>query len=82
MTLYEALQDINKGRFVDTGCDFQIVALAKGFYTIYNGGKVFSISLTGKQGDNARTIEKEYNSFCWAEHLEHNCIHSIVYKKF
>ena len=63
MTLYEALQDIEKGRFIDTGCDYQIIALAKGFYcfTLASGEKI-EIRLDGKQGENARRIEREFYS--------------------
>ena len=81
MTLYEALQDIGKGRIIDNGCDYVMISLAKGRYTIHNGGKVFSITLTGSQGENARTLEREYNSFCWGSRLDHNRINKIEYKK-
>lgn len=68
MTLYEALQDIGKGRFYDNGCDWDFVALAKGVYTFeFWDAPTFTITLDGKQGDNARMIEKEYY-----KHLHNN----------
>lgn len=88
MTLFEALQDINKGRFVDTGCDYRLLALASGRYTITTqychktgGAAVFSITLTGKQGENASRIEREFCEFCEYHKLMYNCIHSIEYRK-
>jgi len=68
MTLYEALQDIGKGRFVDNGCDYELIALAKGLYTFTVSThtapyeQVIEIRLDGKQGENAHNLEKEYYS--------------------
>ena len=88
MTLYDALQDINRGRFIDTGCDYQMIALAKGRYTITTcychktgGAAVFSITLTGKQGENAHRIERDFYKFCEEHKLMYNCIYSIDYSK-
>lgn len=74
MTLYEALQDIGKGRFVDNGCDYELIALAKGTYTfIVNTYRtpyeqVVKIRLDGRQGENAHNIERLFSeqvkSFC------------------
>lgn len=63
MTLFESLQDIKKGRFIDTGCDYKLIALAKGLYcfTLASGEKI-EIRLDGKQGENAVKIEKEFYS--------------------
>ena len=62
MTLLEALQDIGKGRIIDNGCDYQLIALAKGVYTItIENGRKIEITLDGKQGENARRIEGEFN---------------------
>ncbi len=66
MTLYESLQDKGKGRFIDNGCDFEMIALAKGTYTFtvrtyyapYE--REIKITLDGKQGENARRMEKEF----------------------
>ena len=72
MTLYEALQDIGKGRFYDTGCDWDCVALAKGTYTFeFHDAPTFTITLDGKQGDNARMIEKEFYKHCDKYPLAH-----------
>lgn len=71
MTLYEALQDIGKGRFYDNGCDWDFVALAKGTYTFeFWDAPTFTITLDGKQGDNARMIEKAFT--------EHERKHPLV----
>ena len=82
MTLYEALQDQGKGRIIDNGCDYDLIALAKGSYTarFYNG-KVFNITLTGKQGENDRKIEKEYNLFCRDNRTCYNEIQSLDYER-
>lgn len=67
MTLYEALQDIGKGRFVDNGCDYELIAIAKGLYTFTVSThtapyeQVIKIRLDGKQGENAREIEMQFS---------------------
>ena len=88
MTLYEALQDINKGRFINTGCDCSMISLASGRYPIttqychkLGRAAVISITLTGKQGENARRIEREFYKFCEEHKLMYNCIYSIDYAK-
>ena len=61
MTLLEALQDIGKGRIIDNGCSYELIALAKGAYTFtLANGKEISIILNGKQGENAEHIEKDF----------------------
>lgn len=61
MTLYEALQDIGKGRIIDNGCDFELIALAKGRYTFTLADEsTIEIITDGRQGENARDLEKEY----------------------
>lgn len=80
MTLLEALQDIGKGRIIDNGCDYQLIALAKGKYifTLANDATI-EIRLDGKQGDNARKIEKEfYSRTNW---IYHNRIKKAEYTK-
>lgn len=63
MTLFESLQDIGKGRFIDNGCDYELIALAKGLYCFtLASGEMIEIRLDGKQGENAAKIEKEYYS--------------------
>lgn len=83
MTLYEALQDIGKGRFVDNGCDYDLIALAKGTYTFRNDWEdyAFTITLDGKQGENAQKIEREYFKFCTDNRKMYNAITSAEYKK-
>jgi len=83
MTLLEALEDIGKGRIIDNGCDYELIALAKGRYTFTfwrTGGK-FEIILTGKQGDNARQIQREFFNYCEKNHLLYNEITSADYTK-
>ena len=67
MTLYEALEDIGKGRIIEVGggCELYLAALAKGRYTMKNywHGKEKTVILTGTPGENARTIEKAYYDF-------------------
>lgn len=65
MTLLEALQDIGKGRIIDNGCNYELVALAKGTYKIKNHwhGLETEITLDGKPGENAAAIEKAYYNF-------------------
>ena len=66
MTLLEALQDIGKGRIIDNGCSYDLIALAKGIYTFtvrtYSEEKSIEIKLDGKQGENARRIESIFYS--------------------
>ena len=63
MTLYEALQDIGKGRFIDNGCNYELIALAKGRYTFTLAYEsAIEIIINGRQGENARNLEKEYYS--------------------
>ncbi len=67
MTLFEALMDMGKGRFVDTGCDWMLVALAKGTYTfrLYDEDEII-IVLNGTPSENAHRIEKEwYDKLGW-----------------
>lgn len=79
MTLYEALQDIGKGRFVDNGCDYELIAIAKGLYTFtvrtYTAPyeQIIKIRLDGKQGENARDIEKQFY-----EKVERHCNNRIT----
>lgn len=81
-TLYDALQDIGKGRFIDTGCDYQIIALAKGFYKItMQNGKQFEITLDGKQGENAWQIEKKFYEFCYQTGTDHTEVRQIEYRR-
>jgi len=80
MTLLEALQDIGKGRIIDNGCDYELIALAKGVYTftLANEQEV-KIILDGKQGENARKIDREfYNT---ANKIYRNSIVKAEYKK-
>ena len=87
MTLYEALQDIGKGRFIDNGCDEELIAIAKGKYRFYfwlpgktdNG--FIEIVLTGKQGENARQIERQFYTVCQACSLYPNGIIKAEYRK-
>ena len=83
MTLYDALQDIGKGRFVDTGCDWQMVALAKGMYTISfrYPREPLTITLTGKQGENAADMERAFYNYIDANHILYNAVTGIDYKK-
>ena len=60
MKLYEALEDIGKGRFKDFDCDRELIALAKGVYTFREERKEYSITLDGTPAENAERIQKEY----------------------
>lgn len=72
MTLYEALQDIGKGRIIDNGCDFELIALAKGRYTFTLADEsTIEIIINGRQGENARNLEKEYYSKAPAIYRNH-----------
>lgn len=67
MTLYESLQDIGKGRFIDNGCNYELIALAKGRYTFTLADEsAIEIIVDGRQGENARNLEKEYYSKVYA----------------
>lgn len=85
MTLYEALQDKGKGRFIDNGCDFEMIALAKGTYTFtvrtdsFPYEKEITIILDGKQGENARKMEKEFYSISGGYY--HNKIIALDYSR-
>lgn len=83
MTLLEALQDIGKGRIIDNGCEYELIALAKGTYTFKNSwyGDEFEITLTGKQGENARQLEKAFYDYIEAHHRSYNSISQAEYKK-
>ena len=80
MTIIESLQDIGKGRVIDNGCNYELIALAKGVYTftISNGEKI-EITLTGRQGENAAQIEKEF--YRQAKPMHHNAIIKAEYRK-
>ena len=61
MTLLESLQDIGKGRIIDNGCEYELIALAKGVYTFtLANGEQIQIKLDGRQGENAAQMLKEY----------------------
>lgn len=64
MTLLESLQDIGKGRVIDTGCDYELIALAKGTYHFefnsFSHLEPLTVTLTGKQGENARELKRAY----------------------
>ena len=78
MTLIEALQDICKGRIIDNGCNYELVALAKGKYKFWLNcfQDVFEITLTGKQGENAETIQRAFNNYL----IEKRFYYSEIYK--
>lgn len=81
MTLYEALQDMCKGRIIEVGggCELALVALAKGTYIFefWRGEDRFEIELTGGQGENAAKIEREFNKFV----EEHNYSFDDIWRK-
>lgn len=80
MTLYESLQDKGKGRFIDTGCDYEMIALAKGTYTFtLASGATNSIILSGTQGENARKMEKDF--YRWTNGIYHNTITKLEYSR-
>jgi len=80
MTLLEALQDIGKGRIIDNGCDYELIALAKGVYTFTLANEqIIKITLDGKQGENARRIDREFYSA--ANKIYRNRIVKAEYKK-
>ena len=82
MTLYKALQDINKGRFIDNGYNLQLVAIAKGRYIFHLlSGDKFEIELLNKQGENARQIENEFYIFIHINNILYSDIISADYKK-
>ncbi len=78
MTLLEALQDIYKGRIIDNGCNYELIALAKGKYKFWLNcfHDVFEITLTGNQGENAATIQREFNKYL----IEKRFYYSEIYK--
>ena len=81
MTLIEALQDICKGRIIDNGCSYELVALAKGHYKFWVNRfqDVFEITLTGKQGENATTIQREFNKYLDEKHFFYSEIYKAEY---
>lgn len=83
MTLYEALQDIGKGRFYNNGCDYTFAAVAKGtyFFTFPND-ETIEITVDGKQSENAWNLEKEYYKKAYAVNynMYHNRITKAEYK--
>jgi hypothetical protein len=83
MTLLEALEDIGKGRIIDNGCDYELIALAKGRYIFVIGwiDEILVIDLDGKPGENARKIERTFDEYCEKNHKLYNCIHHAEYKK-
>ena len=57
MTVLEALEDIGKGRIIDNGCDYELIALAKGTYTFhFSIGETDTITLSGGRGANAHQM--------------------------
>lgn len=83
MTLYEALQDAGKGRIVDTGCDYKLIALAKGRYTFTTfTGYTFTLEATGSPAENARQIERQFYAESTKNRFLYNEIKRMDYKKF
>jgi len=76
MTVLEALSDIGKGRIIDNGCEYELIALAKGTYTFhFSIGVTDSITLSGGRGENAqqmrwydRNLGSRHNSIVKAEY--------------
>ena len=84
MTLYEALQDMCKGRIIEVGggCDLQLIALAKGTYIFdFARGDRFEIELTGDQGENAYKLEREYYKYIFENHHSYDEIWRKEYRK-
>ena len=83
MTLLEALEDIGKGRIIDNGCDYELIALAKGTYTFTIGwvDDYFTITLTGKQGENAQEMQRAFYNYVETHYKEYNCIHKAEYRR-
>lgn len=88
MTLLESLQDIGKGRIIDNGCEYELIALAKGNYTFttrnYSGEeKDFSFTLDGRQGENAKMIQCLWEAYLRrnASPLLHDKIVKAEYRK-
>lgn len=81
MTLIEALQDICKGRIIDNGCNYELIALAKGTYKFWINcyRDVFEITLKGKQGENAATIQREFNKYLHEKHFYYSEIYKAEY---
>ena len=81
MTLYEALQDICKGRIIESGGSYELVALAKGHYKFWVNcfQNVFEITLTGKQGENAETIQREFYKYLHEKHFYYSEIYKAEY---
>ena len=73
MTLFEALQDMGKGRIIDTGCDYELIALARGVYTFHfwETGEDLVITLSETPAENARAIKKQFSAYCRQNHVEH-----------
>lgn len=85
MELYEALQDIGKGRFYDNGCDYTFSALASGVYNFeiyfYSGEiKPLEIVVNGKPSENAETLEREFYHFMDLNRAASH-IYSLSYSK-
>lgn len=72
MTLYQALQDVNKGRIIDNGCNYELIALAKGRYTFeLFSGRSITIICNDTPAENARKLENNYyNMITPAEHFD------------
>ena len=79
MTLLEALQDIGKGRIIDNGCEYELIALAKGAYTftLANGAQI-EIKTAGKQGENAAQLVREYREK--AQRIAHGAYYNSIIK--
>lgn len=60
-----------------------MVALAKGMYTISfrYPREPLTITLTGKQGDNAADMERTFYNYIDANHILYNAVTGIDYKK-
>lgn len=81
MTLLEALQDIGKGRIIDNGCNYELIALAKGRYTLTIDEEPLTITLTGTPGENADEIQRVYSDHIHSRHKLYNRITKAEYKK-
>ena len=73
MTLFEALQDIGKGRIADVHGTYELIALARGVYTFHfwETGEDLVITLSETPAENAIAIKKQFSAYCRQNHVEH-----------
>ena len=83
MTVLEALQDIGKGRIIDNGCNYELIAIAKGRYTFHfwENGQDLIITLAGTPAENAAAIQAQFSAYCKEKRVSEQGITRANYTK-